>query len=60
MKKYKIQLEEILMREVVVTASSASDAVAKVRAMYDNGDIILDSDDCIDKSFDVIQSHKYA
>lgn len=57
MKKYKIQIEEILMREVVVTASSASDAVAKIRAMYDKGEIILDADDFANVGTYVISDH---
>lgn len=60
MNKYVIRVQETLRREIIVDALNSEDAVHQVKEMYDNEDIILDSDDCANRSFDVIQSHKIA
>lgn len=45
MKKYSIEVTEILRRIMEVEASDADDAIAKVRQMYRNCDIVLDASD---------------
>lgn len=44
--KYKIQVREILSRDIEIDAKDEEEALEKVQYMYDNGDIVLDYHDC--------------
>ena len=43
--KYKVNIEELLSRIVEVEADNEEDAENKVRAMYNNEEIVLNADD---------------
>lgn len=44
--KYKVQVREILSRDIIIDAEDEEEALDKVQDMYDNGDIVLDYHDC--------------
>lgn len=54
LKVYKVEVKEELQRIVKVSATSEDEAVEMVEKMYDENDIVLDGDDCIDYSIEVI------
>lgn len=60
MNRYVIRIQETLSRDIIIDALNAEDAVHNIKEMYNNSDIILDSDDYADSSFDLIHSHKIA
>jgi hypothetical protein len=43
--KYKVEIEETLLRTVEIEAESAADAETKVRQLYRNEEIVLSADD---------------
>ena len=45
MKKFKVKIVETLEREVLVNANSKKDAINIVQSLYENEDIVLDSND---------------
>ncbi|MGU8155406.1 DpnD/PcfM family protein [Clostridium perfringens] len=45
MKKFKVKIVEILEREVFVNANSEKEAMNIVQSLYENEDIVLDSND---------------
>ncbi|MGU8439103.1 DpnD/PcfM family protein [Clostridium perfringens] len=45
MKKFKIKIVETLEREVFINANSEKEAMNIVQSLYENEDIILDSND---------------
>ncbi|MDM0935290.1 DpnD/PcfM family protein [Clostridium perfringens] len=45
MKKFKVKTVETLEREVFVNANSKKEAMNIVQSLYENEDIILDSND---------------
>lgn len=45
MKKYSIVVSEVLSRNVEVDAADVEEAIATVRSMYRNCDIVLDASD---------------
>ena len=45
MKKFKIKIVETLEREVFVNANSEKEAMNIVQSLYENDDIVLDSND---------------
>lgn len=47
MSKYKIMITETLQREIEVEADSFDKAMEKVEIMYDNSEIVLDSEDFV-------------
>lgn len=49
MKKIKVNVREILERVVEVEAIDEDDALDKVSDLYKDGEIILDSNDFVDK-----------
>lgn len=51
MNKYKVRVCEILARTVIVDADDESQAVAKVKGLYENGEIVLGYDDFSDVEF---------
>ena len=48
MTKYRIEVAEILSRIVEIEADDEDDAIEKVRQMYRDCDIVLDSSDYIE------------
>ena len=45
MKKFKVRIVETLEREVLVNANSEKEAINIVQSLYENEDIVLDSND---------------
>ncbi|EGS9999800.1 protein DpnD [Clostridium perfringens] len=45
MKKFKVKIVETLEREVLVNANSEKEAMNIVQSLYENEDIVLDSND---------------
>lgn len=48
---YHIVVEEILSREVIVEAKTIEEAMAQVKAGYQNGDIVLAASDFVQVEF---------
>ena len=48
MKKYRIEVTEVLSRLVEIEAESEEDAIETVRRMYKNCDIVLDASDYVE------------
>lgn len=53
MKKYRIEVKELLSRIVETEADNEEDAVEMVRQMYRNCDIVLDASDYVDTEISV-------
>ena len=53
MKKYSIEVLEVLSRIVEVEASDKEDAIERVRQMYRKCEIVLDDSDYIETEFSV-------
>ena len=53
MKKYSIEVLEVLSRIVEVEASDEDDAIERVRQMYRKCEIVLDDSDYIETEFSV-------
>lgn len=56
MKKYDIEIEEILRRVISQEADSIESALNIVEEKYDNEEIVLDSSDFVEKSFNNLYS----
>ncbi len=52
-KTYKVTVTETLQRTITVNAEDELDAVQKVKDMYNNEEIVLDSEDHINTDIDV-------
>jgi hypothetical protein len=48
METFKIIVEEMLSRTIEIDANNLQEAIAKVEQMYQNEEIVLDSDDYTD------------
>ena len=58
MKKYNIEVEEVLRRVIPIEANSIDEALDKVKEQYDEEEIVLDSNDYCQTSFDNLYSKK--
>lgn len=47
METFKIEIQEFLSRIIEVEAESSDEAISKVREMYRNEEIVLDSNDYV-------------
>ena len=45
MKKFKVKIVETLEREVLVNSNNEKEAINIVQSLYENEDIVLDSND---------------
>ncbi len=52
MNKYRVTIQEILEREILVRAENAQEAVDKVSDIMRNGDIVLGADDFSHREYD--------
>lgn len=52
---YKIEIQEPLSRIIEIKASSAEEAIDKVREMYKNEEIVLDGDDCVGREIEELE-----
>lgn len=53
MKKYRIEVTELLGRVVEIVADSNKEAIQTVKAMYNNSTIVLDASDYVITEFSV-------
>lgn len=53
MKKYRVEIAEVLSRVVEIMADNNDDAMQTVKAMYRNCDIVLDASDYVLTEFSV-------
>lgn len=51
METYKIEVKETLSRIIEIKATSEDEAFSKIRDLYRNEEIVLDSDDYVDTEF---------
>ena len=58
MKKYEVEIHEILSRVIEVEAESEEKAKEKVQAMYDNEEIVLDYTDIVAQETDFVREVK--
>ncbi len=56
--EYSIEISETLLRIVDVTADNEAEALAKAQEMYENEEIILDSEDFFEVEYKVFGKHK--
>lgn len=54
MKAYKIEITETLQQTIEVEAEDENDALENIKSQYNDGDIVLDSDDFIDVEIEVV------
>ena len=54
MRKYTVEIKEVLRRKVEIEAYSSDDAHDKVMDKYYDGDIVMDSDDVCETEFCVV------
>ena len=54
MKKFKVEVQELLLRIVTVEAIDEDEAYQQVRNMYRNEEIVLDSFDYVDTEIEVV------
>ena len=53
MKKYRIEVTEVLSRVVEIVAEDDEKALQTVKAMYQNSDLVLDASDYVLTEFSV-------
>lgn len=58
MKKYEVEIHEILARIVKVEAENEDEAIEKVQEMYDNEEIVLDWSNCVSSEIDFVREVK--
>ena len=58
MKKYQIEVKEVLSRAIEVEANNENEALDKVYEMYDNEAIVLDWHDLVEHEIDFIREVK--
>lgn len=58
MKKYRIEVKEVLSRVIEVEANNENEALDKVYEMYDNEKIVLDWHDLVEHEIDFIREVK--
>lgn len=58
MKKYQIEVREVLSRVIEVEANNENEALDKVYEMYDNEKIVLDWHDLVEHEIDFIREVK--
>jgi hypothetical protein len=55
METFKIEVQEFLSRIIEIEAKSAEEAISKVREMYRNEEIVLDSDDYVTTKIEIYE-----
>ena len=56
MKEYKIEITEVLQRQVVVKADSELEAIIKVEDLYHDSQIVLDASDHVQTDIIAVRS----
>lgn len=57
MKKFTVEITETLQRQIEVKAEDRSEAISKVKEIYYNEEVVLDSGDHIDTEFNIIDKN---
>lgn len=55
MKTFKIKIKEILENSVEIQAEDTSDAIQKVKELYQSAEIVLDYTDFVEVDFTVME-----
>lgn len=55
MKKYLVEVNELLSRTITVEAIDEESAINIVKRMYKEGEIVLDSFDFVDTTIDIFE-----
>lgn len=58
MKRYLVEVTEILQKQITVNANSREEAEQKVKESYKNEEIILNESDYIDTEFKVLKEKR--
>ena len=53
MEKFKVEIQEFLSRIIEVEAETKDEAISKVRELYRNEEIVLDSNDYVSTEIEV-------
>lgn len=53
MEKFKVEIQEFLSRIIEVEAETKDEAISKVRELYRNEEIVLDSDDYVSTEIEI-------
>lgn len=56
METFRIEIQEFLSRTIEVEAETKDEAVSKVRQLYRNEEIVLDSDDYVSTEIEVYEN----
>lgn len=56
MATFKIEIQEFLSRIIEVEAETKDEAISKVRQLYRNEEIVLDSDDYVSTEIEVYEN----
>lgn len=56
METFKIEIQEFLSRIIEVEAETKDEAISKVRQLYRNDEIVLDSDDYVSTEIEVYEN----
>lgn len=57
MDKYDVEITETLQKTINIVAPSKEDAILRVKHLYNNEDIILDSSNHINTNFDILKDN---
>jgi len=57
MPKFKVEIRELLERQITIEAKNEEDALDKVKEMYDNEEIVLNASDFMPETeFEIIKN----
>ena len=56
MKTYKIEITETLQKTIDICAETMEDAIMRAREMYEDEDVVLSAEDCIDTDFNIVDN----
>ena len=59
MKKYIVEITETLQKQIELEAETGTDAIAIVKQMYRNGNIVLSAEDYVDTEIRLFTNSKY-
>ena len=59
MKKYIVEITETLQKQIELEAETSTNAIAIVKQMYRNGNIVLSAEDYVDTEIRLFTNSKY-
>lgn len=54
MRKYKIEITEVLQKQIIIEAENIDKAILEAKELYQNQSVVLDDKDYIETKFEVI------